>query len=93
MSLKFRMNLCPKLHMLQCLLGLFRPLFVEEKKKKRIKMNRPLLDLSASPQVNIPTTNCMLLFPDDPSSFCSFGPVGLGGGTSGCHLAMKRRGV
>ena len=44
MNLRFRMNLQPKLNRLQCLSGLFRPLFIQ-------KMNRPLLDLSASPQI------------------------------------------
>ena len=45
-------NLWPKLHMQPCLFGLFRPsLEVSQKKKKIKKMNRPLLDLSASPQV------------------------------------------
>ena len=34
-----------------CLFGLFGPLFVRWRKMRKIKMNRPLLDLSASPQV------------------------------------------
>ena len=55
MNSRFRMNLGPKPHMLPCLFGLFGPLFVRWRKKMKIKkkMNRPLLDLSASPQVKI----------------------------------------
>ena len=48
-------KLWPKLHMLPCLFGLFRPFL--DKSQKIKKMNRPLLDLSASPQV-IKTLKC-----------------------------------
>ena len=51
-------KLWAKLHMLPCLFGLFRPfLGKSEKIKKERKNNRPLLDLSASPQVKIYLVN------------------------------------
>ena len=51
MTLRLRINLWPKYHMLPCLFGLFMPLFVRWENMMKIKMNLPLLDLSASPQV------------------------------------------
>ena len=63
MNLRARMNLWPKLHMLPGLFWLFRPLFIlwqKKIKKERKKMNRPLLDLSASPQVKTPRSSCLL---------------------------------
>ena len=44
-------NLWPKLHILSCLIGLIRPLFVHcEKIKKERKTNRAVLELLALPQ-------------------------------------------
>ena len=75
MNLRFRINLWPKHHMLPCLFGLFRPLFVRWEEK--IKMNWPLLDLSASPQVKtvnsrICPCNTGLLHPNEIREFTSF---------------------
>ena len=56
MNLRLRMNLLPKHYRIPCLIGLFRRLFVRWEnmmKMMKIKMNWPLLDLSALPQVKI----------------------------------------
>ena len=53
MNLRFWMNLWPKLHMVPCLFGLIRPQFVHCGERRLGKVNWPLRDLSASPQVNI----------------------------------------